>query len=67
MPPRDAMDFDVVVVGAGPAGLSAAIRLKQLAAARDPVESIAINALHPHVLSATVVPVCVQVTPSAEW
>jgi hypothetical protein len=27
--PREAMDFDVVIVGAGPAGLSAAIRLKQ--------------------------------------
>ncbi len=31
MAEREAMEFDVVVVGAGPAGLAAAIRMKQLA------------------------------------
>ena len=30
MPERESMEFDVVIVGAGPAGLSAAIRLKQI-------------------------------------
>src|ERR1700684_1431733 len=29
-PPRESPEFDVVIVGAGPSGLSAAIRLKQL-------------------------------------
>jgi electron-transferring-flavoprotein dehydrogenase len=30
LPEREGMDYDVVIVGAGPAGLAAAIRLKQL-------------------------------------
>ena len=28
--PREAMEYDVIIVGAGPAGLSTAIKLKQL-------------------------------------
>src|SRR3954471_22293526 len=33
--PRESMDYDVVIVGAGPAGLATAIRLKQLAAEKS--------------------------------
>ncbi|MDQ2103013.1 FAD-binding protein, partial [Azospirillum isscasi] len=28
---RESLEFDVLIIGAGPSGLSAAIRLKQLA------------------------------------
>jgi electron-transferring-flavoprotein dehydrogenase len=40
--PRESMDYDVVVVGAGPAGLATAIRLKQLAGAKGGEVSVCV-------------------------
>ena len=59
MSQRESMEYDVVIVGAGPAGLSAAIRLKQLAEADGRDLSVCIlekgSEVGAHILSGAVV------------
>ena len=59
MSERESMPYDVVIVGAGPAGLSAAIRLKQLAAGASTELSVCVlekgSEVGAHILSGAVI------------
>ena len=55
LPAREAMEFDVVIVGAGPAGLAAAIRLKQLSPDTTVVVVEKGSEVGAHILSGAVV------------
>src|SRR6202044_2168020 len=55
LPAREAMEFDTVIVGAGPAGLAAAIRLKQLAPDKSVVVVEKGSEVGAHILSGAVI------------
>jgi electron-transferring-flavoprotein dehydrogenase len=55
LPAREAMEFDVVIVGAGPAGLAAAIRLRQLSPETSVVVVEKGSEVGAHILSGAVI------------
>ena len=71
LPERESMEFDVVIVGAGPSGLSAAIRIKQIAAERNEEVSVVVlekgSEVGAHILSGAVIDPCALDRLLPEW
>ena len=65
--PRESMDFDVVIVGAGPAGLAAAIRLKQLSPDVSVVVIEKAAEVGAHILSGLVMDPCALDALLPDW